>query len=71
MARRTSYEAPHYALFSNLLSLPLSSGPIFSSALCIKMSSFQYVLYLQEQIKITGMLHLVNREGVPAQSFVY
>jgi hypothetical protein len=29
-----TYEAPHYASFSNLLSLHLSSVQIFSSALC-------------------------------------
>jgi hypothetical protein len=33
----------------------------------IKMPSFQYFLYLQEQKKVTGGLHPVNREGVPAQ----
>jgi len=36
----------------------------------IKMSSFQYFLYLQEQKKVTGGLDPVNRQGVPTQLFV-
>jgi hypothetical protein len=37
------------------------------------MHSFQYVLYLQEQKKVTGHWGLdpLNREGVRAQLFVY
>jgi hypothetical protein len=34
LAKNTSYEAPHYAAFSNLLSLHLSLVEIFSSAPC-------------------------------------
>jgi hypothetical protein len=34
MAEITSYEAPHYAVFSNLLPFNLSSIQIFSSASC-------------------------------------
>jgi hypothetical protein len=34
LARSTSYEAPHYAVFSNLPSSHLSSDQIFSSAPC-------------------------------------
>jgi hypothetical protein len=37
----------------------------------IKMSSFQYFLYLQKQKKVIGGLDPVNRVGVPAQLFVY
>jgi hypothetical protein len=29
LAKSTSYEATHYAVFSNLLSLHLATGPIF------------------------------------------
>ena len=36
----------------------------------IKMPSFQYFLYLQEQKKDTGGLDPVNRQGVPIQLFV-
>jgi hypothetical protein len=34
LAKNTSYEAPHYAVFSNILSLHLSSVKIFSPATC-------------------------------------
>jgi hypothetical protein len=37
----------------------------------IKMPSFQYFLYLREQKKSQWGLDPVNREGVPAQLFVY
>jgi hypothetical protein len=37
----------------------------------IKMPPFQYFLYLWEQKKSHWELDLVNREGVPAQLFVY
>jgi hypothetical protein len=37
----------------------------------IKMPSFQYFLYLQEQKKSNWGLDPVNMEGVPAQIFVY
>jgi hypothetical protein len=36
-----------------------------------KMPSFQYFLYLREQKKGNWGLDMVNREGVPAQLFVY
>jgi hypothetical protein len=36
----------------------------------IKMACFQYFLYIQEQKNVMG-LDLVNREGVPAQLFVF
>jgi hypothetical protein len=37
----------------------------------IRMLSFQYLLYLREQKRFIGGLDPVNREGVPAQLFVY
>jgi hypothetical protein len=43
--RRTSYEAPHYAIFSILLPLPPSKVHIFSSAPCSQTPSV-YVLPL-------------------------
>jgi hypothetical protein len=39
IVQSTSYEAPHYAVFSNLLSLHLSLVQIFSSAPCFRTPS--------------------------------
>jgi hypothetical protein len=47
VGKRTSYEAPHYAVFSNLTSLHLSSVLIFSSATWRTRSL--YVCSTQEQ----------------------
>jgi hypothetical protein len=42
LAKSTSYEAPHYAVFSNNLSLYPTSVQIFSSALCPKTPSVYF-----------------------------
>ena len=62
--------------FKTILELVLWNG--LQSCRCItsdvinviKMSSFQYFLYLREQKKVTGGLDPVNRQGVPTQLFV-
>jgi hypothetical protein len=41
LAKSTSYEAPHYEVFSNLSSLHLSLVKILSSALCSQTPSFK------------------------------
>ena len=43
---------------------------ITSDVNVIKMSSYQYFLYLREQKKVTRGLDPVNRQGVPTQLFV-
>jgi hypothetical protein len=48
LAKITSYEVPHYAVFSNLLSLHLSSVQIFSSATCSQTPSVYVPLLLSE-----------------------
>jgi hypothetical protein len=45
-----SYEAPHYAIFSNLLSLRSSSVQIFSSTPCFQTPTI-YVLPLMSETK--------------------
>jgi hypothetical protein len=50
LAKSTSYEAPHYAVFSNLLSIYLTSVHIFSSAPCSQTPSV-YVPPLMSETK--------------------
>jgi hypothetical protein len=51
MTKTTSYEAPHYAVFFNFLSLHLSLDQIFSSAPCSQTSSV-YIPHLMLETKI-------------------
>jgi hypothetical protein len=62
--------------FETILELLLWNGlqiccRITPDVIVIKMPSFQYFLYLQEQKKVIKGLDPVNREGVIAQLFVY
>jgi hypothetical protein len=50
LVKNTSYEAPHYAVFSNLPSLHLSPIQIFSSAPCSQTPSV-YILPLMSETK--------------------
>jgi hypothetical protein len=50
LANNTSYEPPHYAVFSNLPSLHISSVQTFSSTPCSQTPSI-YVLSLMSEIK--------------------
>jgi hypothetical protein len=51
----TSYEAPHYAVFSNLLSLHLSSVEIFSSTPCSQTPSV-YAIPVSHPYRTTGKI---------------
>jgi hypothetical protein len=50
LVKSTSYEAPHYAVFSNLLSLHPSSVQLFSSAPCSQTPSV-FVFALMSETK--------------------
>jgi hypothetical protein len=49
LEKSTSYEAPHYAVFPNLMSLQISSVQIFSSAPYYQIISF-YIPPLMSEI---------------------
>jgi hypothetical protein len=51
LAKSTSYEAPHFVVFSNLLSLHLTTGPIFCQV--IPVCIFPHLYFLTEEASKT------------------
>jgi hypothetical protein len=74
LVRSTSYEAPRYAVFSNLPPLHLSLDQIFSSVPCSQTPSV-YVPTLMSETKFRTMLHVICKKfagmatEVPFDSF--
>jgi hypothetical protein len=70
LAESTSYEASHYALFSNLLSLHPSSVPIFFSAPCFQTHSV-CVLPSMSKSKFHTQSHRQNYSFVYSNFYIF